>query len=534
MIFARAGFLRSALTLVFGALMVAATPAAHASGSNDAALVMDAESGRVLYARSGDAPRSPASLTKIMTLFLLFDYMDQTGQTVAGTMTVSANAASQKPTKLGVKAGDTLTIGEATLALIIHSANDVSVAIAEHIAGSVPRFAEMMNAKARQLGMRRTNFANPSGLPDSRQVTTARDMAILARAMMRTHPNMYRYFSATSFTWRGKTTRTHNRVLTSLSGANGIKTGYTRLSGFNLTTSVERNGKRLIGVVMGGDSWKQRDDEMKVMLEAWFAQLNRRPQLVADYTGRAGATAAILAEAPAPAPAKEEPAPVAVAMAMIPEAKPIEVPAAAADDRRVIAMAPIPDQPAAAAPARTVAYYVPVPNAKPTRIASAEEPRRVAKVRTTDVAEGDTNAGEVVLPRAKPGADDQVVSLNALASNDPDDIAALIEAGYAKDETGEVRAAAPGKKSGDWGIQVGAFDSKSAANAEIERAQKTAKSKLKKAEGYVMSVKNDAGKTLYRARLAGLTSKEAESACAALKGEGFKCATFSNATASAN
>lgn len=550
MTLARTGFFRSAFTILLGFLLIATIPAAHAGGGNDAALVMDAESGRVLYARSGDAPRAPASLTKMMTLFLLFDYMDATGARLSDTLTASAEAAAQKPTKLGLSAGESLTIEQAIYAIVIQSANDVAVTIAEHIGSSVPKFAAMMNAKARALGMRHTNFRNPSGLPDNAQVTTARDMAILARALMRTHPHMFLYFSATTFTWKGVTTRTHNRVLTSFAGANGIKTGYTKASGFNLTTSAQRDGKRLIGVVLGGDSWALRDAEMKTMLEAWFDQLQTRPTLVASYSGlqprsvmadagevtpRAPVAVAEMAEededsgdaVATPAPVAPIPAPVAVAAA------PEEAPAAEA--RRILAMAPIPDEaPAVPAPAakpirtQAVAYYVPVPSAKPGAVAKADTGRQLAKAKTknTELAEGDT---DVVVPRAKP-TEDRTIPLNTLASTDTDDIATLIAAGYSKDDNGTVRSA---RISGDWGIQIGAFDSKKSAQTELNRARKTAKKSLKAAEDIVTSIKSD-GKTLYRARFTGLTNAEAAAACKTLKGGKFKCVTFSNDTASAN
>lgn len=509
---ARAGFVRSAVAFIFGAAMLAAAPLAHAGTGNDAALVMDAETGRVLYARSGDAARAPASLTKIMTLYLIFDQIKAGRMSLTDEMTASANAAAQKPTKLGIKKGGTITVEQAIYALVIQSANDVAVVVAEHIGGSEQQFARMMTQRARDLGMKRTTFRNPSGLPDAGQITTARDMAILARATMRNHPDLYRYFSATEFTWKGKTTKTHNRVLTGLAGANGIKTGYTRASGFNLTTSAERKGKRLIGVVLGGDSWKSRDDEMKAMLEAWFAQLERRPNLVASYGS--GAT---IASAPAPQPmtvaaveAKEILVP--TASAPVPVAKPV------VEERRVVAMAPIPDEPEAApAPKKAkpvyVAYYVPQPQAKPAKFGGAT---RTAKAKV-EVAEGDTG-------------DERVLPLSTLTDGrSKDDIGTLIAATYSGDEEPAPRKA----KAGDWGIQIGAFDSRKAAEHEIARARTASKRTVGNADDMVMNVTNAEGRTFYRARFTGFSNADAQAACKALKGEGFKCVTFSTATASA-
>ena len=508
---ARASFVRSAFTLLFGALVALAAPAAYAGTGNDAALVMDAETGRVLYARSADASRAPASLTKMMTLYVLFDMLKSGRIQMTDEMTASANAAAQKPTKLGLKKGDTITVEQAIYALAIVSANDVAVVVAEHIGGTEAKFAQMMTKRARELGMKRTTFRNPSGLPDDEQRTTARDMAVLSRALMRDHPGYYECFKATAFTWKGKTIKTHNRVLLSLAGANGIKTGYTRYSGYNLTTSAERDGKRLIGVVLGGDSWQERDEEMKAMLEAWFTQLKRRPALVATYSG-AVSTGSVASIEPPAAP------PVAVAMA--------EKPAAIVETPRVVAMAPIPDEPEPVAkPERrearveTVAYNVPVPAAKPSRLAAT-------RLAAAEIGEGDTDDEAPV--RAKPSGEERILPLSTLVEKDSDEIATLIAASY--DEPAEP---AP-KTAGDWGIQIGAFDSQGAAKGELTRAKSVAAKALKGADETVMQVTNDAGRTFYRARFVDFTSAGAQKACTALKAEGFKCVTFSTSTASAN
>ncbi len=526
------------LTLVL-AILAFVPGVALAGTQNDAALVMDAESGRVLYARSGDALRSPASLTKMMTLYLLFDYIKAGRIGLNDEMSVSSYAASQDPSKLGLRKGDTITVQQAIYALVIKSANDVAVVVAEHIGGSESRFAAMMTQRARDLGMRRTTYRNASGLPNDQQLTTARDLAILSRAMMRNHPRMFDYFRATYFTWKGQTIKTHNRVLTSLNGANGIKTGYTKASGFNLTTSAERNGKRLIGVVLGGDSWLARDNEMKAMLEAWFAQLERRPNLIATY----GSGVPAVAEAAAPVQVAAAPvegrAPIkAVAAPVVePRAEP------AVETRRVVAMAPIPDEPEAAKPvkrkaAAEVASDVPRPLAKPVRIAAVDRNTKVAtaspkkeKMRPArDVAEDQGDGDEdMIVPAAKRVGKDDVLPLNTLVTNGSDDIASLIDAGYSGTVAKKTSA-----KSGGWGIQIGAFDNRKAAMAELERARMTAKSKLERAGDGVTTVTNESGRTFYRARFTDLGHDEAESACTALKAKSFKCVTFSTATADAS
>lgn len=520
---ARASFVRSAMAFIFGAAMLATSPAFAGTG-NDAALVMDAESGRVLYARSGDAARAPASLTKIMTLYLLFDQIKAGRMSLSDTISISANAAAQKPTKLGAKKGTEITVEQAIYALVIISANDVAVAVAEHIGGSEQQFAQMMTQRARDLGMKRTTFRNPSGLPDAGQITTARDMAILSRAVMRNHPDLYRYFSATEFTYNGKTTKTHNRVLTGLAGANGIKTGYTRASGYNLTTSAERNGKRLIGVVLGGDSWQARDEEMKAMLEAWFAQLNRRPNLVASY----GSGVTLAAATPAPAPKEMTVAAIEAQQILAPSAPPAPAPAAkpVVEERRVVAMAPIPDEPEAApAPKKAkpvyVAYYVPQPKAKPARFGGGSQTAKAATKSQVEIAEGDTG-------------DERVLPLSTLTDGrSGNDIATLISANYSDEDDAVAAPRSAARKTGDWGIQIGAFDNAKAAKHELSRAR-SASSRIGDAEEMVMNVTNDAGRTFYRARFTGFTNADAQKACTSLKSEGFQCVTFSTSTASAN
>ncbi len=504
----RAAFARSAFTLIIAAAFMAAAPAAKAGPHNDAAMVMDAETGRVLYARSADAARAPASLTKVMTLYILFDQIKAGRMSLDDTMTVSARAATQEPSRLGVKKGQTISVRDAIYALVVVSANDVAMVIAEHIGGTPDKFAQMMTKRARELGMRRTTFRNPSGLPDASQLTTARDMAILSRAIMRNHPRMYDYFRTTSFSYKGRTIRTHNRVLTSLSGANGIKTGYTRASGFNLTTSAERNGKRLIGVVMGGDSWKSRDDEMKTMLEAWFAQLERRPHLVASY-------------AAAPTTAVAEAAPVVVPVA----AKPDSVRAVA-----VAEAAPTPAPRPAAKPAIAAAAEEPADMA--TLVASVSETpaARPAAVEPTfkPVEEPTRPAERVRIVSAAPVTGDGVLPLATLVSEDEDDIASLIAAGYGDSKAVRKRAV---KRAGDWGVQIGAFESEGAARKELDRARASAARDLADAEEHVVAVRTETGRIFYRARFGSFTNAAAQDACASLRQGGFKCVTYSSATA---
>jgi D-alanyl-D-alanine carboxypeptidase len=260
------------LIIVLAAALVSAMGGAQAR-DKDAALVMDASTGKILYGRNANEPRYPASLTKMMTLYILFEAIEKGETELYARMNVSPEAASQKPTRLGLRPGDILTVEDAIKALVIRSANDASVAIAEHLSGSEDRFAVRMTQKARALGMNNTTFQNASGLPNLQQQSTALDLAVLSRRLQTDFPRFYPYFSQRNFTWNGRFYRGHNRLLGNFDGADGLKTGYTRLSGYNLATSASRRGTRLIGVVLGGSSGYSRDVQMADMLETQFGKL---------------------------------------------------------------------------------------------------------------------------------------------------------------------------------------------------------------------------------------------------------------------
>ncbi len=240
-----------------------------------ASIVVDAKTGKVLYQSNADARRYPASLTKMMTLYLLFEAMERKEFDLTSRLKVSERAAAQPPSKLGVKPGETIAVKDAILALITRSANDVAVVIAENLAGSESAFASRMTTTARSIGMRNTTFRNASGLPDSGQVSTARDMAVLGRALQERFPEQYRYFSTRSFVWKGKRIGNHNRLLGRLAGVDGIKTGYTRASGFNLVTSVNRDKRHVVAVVLGGKTGKSRDAHMASLIDKNFRKASR-------------------------------------------------------------------------------------------------------------------------------------------------------------------------------------------------------------------------------------------------------------------
>jgi D-alanyl-D-alanine carboxypeptidase len=229
-------------------------------------IIVDANSGATLTASSPDASRHPASLTKIMTLYLLFERLDAGKMKLDTEMSVSAHAADQDPTKLDLKPGQTIKVEDAIKGLVTRSANDAAVVIAEAIAGNEDDFAKLMTRKARALGMSRTTYRNASGLPSDEQVTTARDQSTLGRAIQDRFPRYYRYFSTQAFNYHGQSIRNHNHLLGSVEGVDGIKTGYTRASGFNLVTSMRRGNRHLVGVVMGGRSGGSRDATMRNLL----------------------------------------------------------------------------------------------------------------------------------------------------------------------------------------------------------------------------------------------------------------------------
>jgi D-alanyl-D-alanine carboxypeptidase len=234
-----------------------------------AAIVVDADTGRVLYSQRADARRYPASLAKVMTLYLTFEALESGRLTLSDRLRISPHAAAQPPSKIGLRAGSTLTIGEAIDLIVVKSANDVAAALGEKLAGAEAKFARRMTAKAARLGMGDTRFTNASGLPDSAQRTTARDMAILARAILRDFPDYAGVFNQSRARFRGKIVQGHNRLL-SMPGVKGMKTGYTRAAGFNLMTSAERGDHRLVAVVLGGATSASRDAYMRRLVDAGF------------------------------------------------------------------------------------------------------------------------------------------------------------------------------------------------------------------------------------------------------------------------
>ena len=285
-----------------------------------ASIIVNETTGKVMYSRNADRQLFPASLTKVMTLYLIFEQLEEGGMTLDTRMKVSKVAAGRSPSKLYLKQGSTIRVRDAIMALITKSANDAATVVAEHISGTEREFAKRMTRKAKALGMTRTNFRNASGLPHSQQHSTARDMARLAIAIRKDFPQRFALFKTQNYSWKGKKFRNHNKLLRNFSGTDGIKTGYTRASGFNLIATVERNGIRLVGVVFGGRTGASRDQHMRHLLTKQFERVGTISGPVirtAQAPAAAAAKRSIEAPPKRPREAAPEPAesPVQVALA---------------------------------------------------------------------------------------------------------------------------------------------------------------------------------------------------------------------------
>lgn len=264
------GKFRRLAVMAIIALIAGVSPA---SAAKYASIVVDMDTAQVLHARNADDQRYPASLTKVMTLYMLFDAVKAGEIKLSERFPVSKHAAAQAPSKLGLKAGATIKCEDAIRALVTKSANDVAVVVAERLAGTESKFARTMTAKAKELGLENTVYKNASGLPDPGQITTARDLAKLAEAVYRDHREYYAYFSTPDFVWAKRHNKNHNALLAKVNGVDGIKTGYTNASGYNLMASAERDGRRVVAVMLGGATGKARDAHVADLLEAAFVHI---------------------------------------------------------------------------------------------------------------------------------------------------------------------------------------------------------------------------------------------------------------------
>ncbi|OYQ36549.1 D-alanyl-D-alanine carboxypeptidase [Niveispirillum lacus] len=280
---------RMLVTAVAMAVLVAvATPAT--AFAKYASIVIDAKTGEVLHEASADTRNFPASMTKMMTLHLVFDALNAGKIRLNQTLPVSRHASNMEPSKLGLRPGDSITTEQCIQALVTKSANDCAVVLAEALGGTEQNFARMMTDRARQLGMSRTTFRNASGLPNAGQLSTARDFARLSQSLIYDHAKYYHYFAISSFTYKGVVHRSHNRLMARYEGMDGMKTGYIRASGFNLASSAVRDGRRLIGIVFGGQTGTWRDNHMADLLDDAFNGRREAPMLVASNQSKPAKT----------------------------------------------------------------------------------------------------------------------------------------------------------------------------------------------------------------------------------------------------
>ncbi len=518
----RIGFLGCVIAAAAVALVSMSSPAEARRKKNRggyappyAAMVVDAKSGKTLHAVNEDALRHPASITKVMTLYLMFEQIERGRFTMASPLRVSAHAASQSPSKLYLEDGETIEAEDAIKALITKSANDVAVVIAENISGSEDAFAALMTRKARALGMSRTTFRNASGLPDSEQVTTARDLTILARALQERFPRYYPMFSTRSFQYAGATYRNHNKLLGRIEGVDGIKTGYTRMSGFNLMTSAKADGRQVVAIVLGGRSGRIRDNIMGNLVVAHLPRATSGPR-----------TSTMIAEAPA---ANERPRPAVVAEAPR-AAEPAAATTTPSSTQARVATRSAPLNVAALQP---VAAGTTTPSRWSTPAVQAQEIRprgEVPQVQgrpqplTVEILPPQrpsrpTIADGMLRPPANVNTTSSIAKIDARDEAKPRVQAAEL----AKEPVKDTVAIAAKSPSSAWVIQLGATDDEAKAQTILTSAKSKSPATLSDASAFTEKVQKGSA-TLFRARFAGFDdSKDAEDACRSLKRSGFSC-----------
>jgi len=481
-------------------------------------IVIDANSGKIMQATNADSPRHPASLTKIMTLYLLFERLEAGKIKLSTEMPVSGYAAAQAPSKLGLKPGETIKVETAIRAIVTKSANDVAVIVSEALGGDEPNFAKLMTAKARALGMHGTTYRNASGLPADQQYTTARDQAILGRAIRDRFPNYYHYFATRTFAFRGKEMRNHNHLLGTVDGVDGIKTGYIHDSGFNIVTSVYRANRHIVAVVFGGRTAEARDARVRSlidnniniaavkrtappMVEGWDTaeatakDAKDKDSKDKDHTGAAAArhTVASASAAPdAPAPGSTDPI----------KPKAVKTFAVHPGAMRVASLSPLPSDSRKLMPAPATSNPASVINVS---IVKSETPQLPPP------------------PGAKPG----VLGVLPAKAAPVAQVAKVASAGDSVPVTAAAPEPAAKPRSGGWMIQVGAFPDEKEAKQRLDAAQSKAKEQLGQADPFTERVtKGD--KALFRARFAGLEKDQAETACKHLKQSEIPCMLLKN------
>ncbi|MGJ5179529.1 serine hydrolase [Bradyrhizobium oligotrophicum] len=525
-----------------------------------ASIVVDGNSGATLTATNPDALRHPASLTKIMTLYLLFERLDSGKMKLDTEMPVSEHASEQSPTKLGLRPGQSIRVEDAIKGLVTRSANDAAVVIAEAIGGDEDEFAKMMTRKARSLGMSRTTYVNASGLPADAQITTARDQSILGRAIQDRFPRYYRYFSTVVFNYRGQSIRNHNHLLGNVEGIDGIKTGYTRASGFNIVTSLRRGNRHLVGVVLGGRSGGSRDAIMRNLLAENLDKgaTRRTVAAIGERGGSDGGdgadqspvqlASAAPEQVPAPSRAAKIMSTLSEATAALPPAAPketkIEQPAPMTSgviQSPPMALVPGSTEPMKPVKVRTVqvkAGAVKLATAAPQPVAPAPAPfaQRVEAIEPAPpIARAE--AARPDMPPQPPGhgTGNGILGVLPASSLPPASSQAMAYAAQPSPPATQLASASPAPEASarpavthsGWIIQVGALDSETEAQKRIEAARSSAQGLLSKADPFTETV-SKGDKTLIRARFAGLDRDQAEAVCKKLKRADISCMTVRN------
>jgi D-alanyl-D-alanine carboxypeptidase len=487
-------------------------------------IVVDVNSGAVMQSSNPDSLRHPASLTKIMTLYLLFERLEQGKITLTTELPASAHAAAQAPSKLGLKPGETIRVETAIRAIVTKSANDVAVIVAEALGSDEPSFARLMTAKAHALGMTQTVYRNASGLPDDQQITTARDQATLGRAIQDRFPNYYRYFATRTFDYRGSSIRNHNHLLGTLDGVDGIKTGYIHDSGFNIVTSVRRANHHIVAVVFGGRTADSRDARVRSLIdsninvaavkrtappvvEGWETAQARKDNKDTKDTkedDRTGSAPVRVASATPSAVAADAPAPGSTDPIKPNTVKTVIV---HPGTMQTAALSPLPSDSRQLTPAPAVASPANI-----TTIATVKsEPSQPQPSTPQPAAPQPSTPGPP--PGAKPGVLGTLpAKIASVSKSVPVPAAAVVE---------------PAAKRGGWLIQVGAFDDEKDAKQRLELAQSKAKDLLGHTEPFTEKVaKGD--KAMFRARFAGFEKDRAEAACKQLKRSEIPCMFMRN------
>ncbi|MBX4911308.1 MULTISPECIES: D-alanyl-D-alanine carboxypeptidase [Rhizobium] len=480
--------LSMALTVV---LVDSVNADAEAANPKYAGIVVDAKTGNVLYSENADRLQYPASLTKMMTLYMTFEALEQGRIRLDTLVPFSAHAAAQAPTKLGVRAGGSITVEQGILGLVTLSANDAATALGEMLGGSEDRFAQMMTAKAHALGMTRTTYRNANGLPNTAQMTTARDQARLGIALRQHFPQYYGYFSTRAFKFGTRTIRSHNRLVGSVRGVDGIKTGYTRAAGFNLVSSVQVDGKSIVSVVLGGTSGPARDAQMRNLIATYLPKASSRGGNSALVAQAAPAPEMIETPAPVqPQKARLQVAPEQVAKTITATQPPIS---AAAADLSLPHKGPLPDARYQVAEAEVAYTETSAPKSENPLVAQTMP--AATKVKTTSFKQ----QAPVVAPAAQ-------------------DNAAVDHVTTASTNATPASAAPAG-----WVVQVGVSPSRQMAMDLLESAKSKGGKELASAKPFAVAygAGND---QVYRARFGGFDDqRDAVNACKALKKAGIKC-----------